>query len=73
MREMGREIAMRIRKTKELALAMEQLETLTPAELTEVSGGHHKPSHKHSHGHSHGRRHGREHGRHHERKHGHKH
>jgi hypothetical protein len=49
---------MRIKNTKKLDLAKERLQTLTPAELTEVSGGkgpshHHGPVHKHGHGHKH--------------------
>jgi hypothetical protein len=66
---------MRIKNTKKLDLAKERLQTLTPAELTEVSGGRgpshrHGPVHKHERGHgghghsgSHGHgRHGRGHG-----------
>jgi hypothetical protein len=66
---------MRIKNTKKLDLAKERLQTLTPAELTEVSGGkgpshRHGPVHKHEHGHgghghsgSHGHSgHGRGHG-----------
>jgi hypothetical protein len=50
---------MRIKNTKKLDLAKERLQTLTPAELTEVSGGkgpshRHGPVHKHEHGHGHG-------------------
>lgn len=70
--------AMRIKNTEKLDLAKERLQTLTPAELTEVSGGrgpshhhHHGPVHKHGHGHSgshghggHGRGHGHGHKRH---------
>ena len=43
------------RKAKKLVLAREQLQALTPAELTEVSGGdggrhkHHHHHHKHHH------------------------
>ncbi len=43
------------RKAKKLARAKEQLQTLTPAELTEVSGGgggrhkHHHRHHRHHH------------------------
>ena len=38
---------MRTRKTEKLALAKEQLQTLTPAELTEVSGGNGHDHHRH--------------------------
>jgi hypothetical protein len=53
---------MRTRKAEKLALAKEQLQTLTPAELTEVSGGdghhhHHHHHHHHRHHHRHHRRH----------------
>jgi len=69
---------MRIKSTKKLDLAKERLQTLTPAELTEVSGGkapshHHGPVHGHEHGHGghgHGGRHGHGHGGH-DRGHGH--
>jgi hypothetical protein len=72
---------MRIKNTKKLDLAKERLQTLTPAELTEVSGGkgpgrHHGPVHKHGHdgGRGHGRSHGHDrHGRGHGHGHGHKH
>jgi hypothetical protein len=53
---------MRISKAKELVLAKEQLPTLTPAELTEVSGGRgpgHGHGHKHEHKHGHHRHHRR--------------
>jgi hypothetical protein len=42
------------RKAKKLVLAREQLQALTPAELTEVSGG--DGPHKHHHHHHHHRR-----------------
>jgi hypothetical protein len=45
---------MRTRKAQKLALAKERLQTLTPAELTEVSGGN---GHEHHHDHDHHRRH----------------
>ena len=48
---------MRTRKTNELALAKERLQTLTPAELTEVSGGHGRPGHGPGHHHHHHRHH----------------
>jgi hypothetical protein len=48
---------MRTRKTEKLALAKEQLQTLTPAELTEVSGGNGHDHHHHHHHHRHHRRH----------------
>ncbi len=40
------------RKAKKLVLAREQLQALTPAELTEVSGGGHR-KHRHHHKHHH--------------------
>jgi hypothetical protein len=49
---------MGIWKTKKLNLANEGLETLTSAELTEVSGGKH-PGHHHGPEHKHGRDGGR--------------
>jgi hypothetical protein len=59
---------MRTRKAEKLALAKEQLQTLTPAELTEVSGGdgHHHHHHNHNHHHHHHHHH-RHHHRHHRR------
>ena len=50
---------MRTRKAQKLALARERLQTLTPAELTEVSGGNgHEHHHDHhDHHHEHHRRH----------------
>ena len=51
------------RKAKKLVPAREQLQALTPAELTEVSGGRQS-----THGHKH-----HEHGRHHHKRHHHKH
>ena len=54
---------MRISTAKKLVLAKERLPTLTPAELTEVSGGH-GPGHEHGHRHGHGHRHHRHHRRH---------
>lgn len=39
------------RKAKKLALAREQLQELTPAELTEVSGGWRFRKHRHHHHH----------------------
>ena len=52
------------RKSKKLVPAREQLQALTPAELTEVSGGRQS---KHPHGghHEHGHHHKRHHHRHH--------
>jgi hypothetical protein len=49
---------MRIRKAKKLVRAREGLPTLTPAELTEVSGGwvvhhHHRRHHRHHRHHRH--------------------
>ena len=47
---------MRTRKAQKLALAKERLQTLTPAELTEVSGGNgHDHHHDHHHHHHHRR------------------
>ena len=58
---------MRTRKAEKQALAKERLQTLTPAELTEVSGGngpwdhgHHHHHHHHDH-HDHHHRHRRHH------------
>jgi hypothetical protein len=67
---------MGIKKMEKLALAKESLQTLTPGELTEVSGGHgprhhHGPVHGHGHGHSHSHGHTRGHSHGHGRKHGH--
>jgi hypothetical protein len=39
------------RKAHKLALAKERLQTLTPAELTEVSGGSGHDHHRHHHDH----------------------
>jgi hypothetical protein len=60
---------MRIRKPEKLALAAEQLQTLTPAELTEVTGGNGPGHHRHHHQRHHDRHHNRHHNRHHDRHH----
>jgi len=58
---------MRARNAGKLAEAREQLETLTPDELTGVSGGNGPGHHRHHHQRHHDRHHDHHHNRHHRR------